>query len=198
MTLSSVHLNVICPCSHAAYAFGAQIANILSSKCASSNWCNLCTTRRQAFIVMPQLVLLLSWTGLNLAALAEASAKMHSNKFIPASNVVVQKAEALFHGTSMPKSDTTWTGWAVCWQAFFFGRQRQLCQQQSGLISWICNISCMSIWCHVLVEDSVQHQFTVYHKWLKAARASKFIQGSWDSNVLVWWYVHQPSQWMRL
>ena len=28
MTLSSVHLNVICPCSHAAYAFGAQIANI--------------------------------------------------------------------------------------------------------------------------------------------------------------------------
>ena len=41
---------------------------------------------------------------------AEASAKMHSAKFIPASNVVVQKAEALFAGTSMPKSDTTWTG----------------------------------------------------------------------------------------
>lgn len=40
----------------------------------------------------------------------EASAKVHSAKFIPASNQVVQKAEALFAGTSMPKSDTTWTG----------------------------------------------------------------------------------------
>ncbi len=41
---------------------------------------------------------------------AEESARVHSAKFIPASNTIVQKAEALFAGTSMPKSDTTWTG----------------------------------------------------------------------------------------
>lgn len=40
----------------------------------------------------------------------EESAKIHSAKFIPASTQVIRKAEALFGGTSMPKSDTTWTG----------------------------------------------------------------------------------------
>lgn len=41
---------------------------------------------------------------------SEESARVHSAKFIPASTQVVRKAEALFGGTSMPKSDTTWTG----------------------------------------------------------------------------------------
>ncbi|KAL0042833.1 hypothetical protein WJX79_001075 [Trebouxia sp. C0005] len=40
----------------------------------------------------------------------EESARVHSAKFISASNTIVQKAETLFAGTSMPKSDTTWTG----------------------------------------------------------------------------------------
>ncbi|KAL0030221.1 hypothetical protein WJX77_003427 [Trebouxia sp. C0004] len=40
----------------------------------------------------------------------EESARVHSAKFISASHTIVQKAEALFAGTAMPKSDTTWTG----------------------------------------------------------------------------------------
>eukprot|EP00891_Asterochloris_glomerata_P009636 jgi/Astpho2/9636/e_gw1.00146.147.1_t len=40
----------------------------------------------------------------------ERTAKDHAAHFVPSASELVKRVEALFDGTQMPKSDTTWTG----------------------------------------------------------------------------------------